>query len=162
MVGKWDFGQIGHQNTLSDPLSTPCESYQVSKTRSEGLWEPISTLEVGQQSKSRGWRPFRRTKWSENEIFGQIGHQHGPREPLPNPCGSYQVSKTHSECLWELFPTLKVGKKSRWRDLRPFRTTKWQKNEIFGQMGHQNGPLDPPVGHLKIRKSPQKARKVWI
>ena len=36
--------------------------------------------------------------------------------------------------------------------------------EIFDQIGPLKAPPphDPPVGHLKIRKSPQKVRKVLI
>ena len=31
MTEKWDFGQIGHQNNLREPVKTPCGAYQVSK-----------------------------------------------------------------------------------------------------------------------------------
>ena len=44
------FGPIGHQNDSRNPPVTHREWYQVSKTE-QGQWEPIPTLEAGQQSK---------------------------------------------------------------------------------------------------------------
>ena len=56
------FGRIGHQNGSRDPPVTPREWYQVSKTDWQGQWEPIPTLEVGQQYKWSDWRTSNATK----------------------------------------------------------------------------------------------------
>ena len=153
MIENEIFCQLGHQKGPREPLVAPFWSYLASKTHWWGQWEPILTLEVGQQSKLRGCRPFRRTKWSENEIFGQIGHQNPPYDPLPTPGESYQVSRNRSEGLWEPILTLEARQQSKWRGWRPFRRTKWLKNEVFGQIGIQNGPLGPlatPCGWYQV------------
>ena len=60
MAEKWDFWSNRPPKCPFWPLPTPCEPLKVSRTPSEGLWEPIPTLEAGQQSKWRGLWPFRR------------------------------------------------------------------------------------------------------
>ena len=60
MAKKWDFWSNRPPKCPFWPLPTPCEPLKVSRTPSEGLWEPIPTLEAGQQSKWRGLWPFRR------------------------------------------------------------------------------------------------------
>ena len=67
--------------------------YLMSKTDWHGLWIPIPTLEVREQSKFRDWGPSSATKWPKNEIHVKLASRKGPHDPQRPPISDIKHQK---------------------------------------------------------------------